>query len=188
MRTERTELPGVLTIEPRVFDDARGAFYETYAEQRYREVDVPSAFVQDNVSVSTRGTLRGLHLQHPHDQAKLVYVVQGAVLDVAVDVRVGSPWFGRHTAVELSSDNHRQLYIPEGHAHGFCALTEWAVVIYKCSDYYDKGSELSVRWNDPALDIAWPVSEPLLSPKDAAAPTLADIDPRRLPLYVPGDA
>jgi len=109
------------------------------------------------------------------------------VLDVAVDVRVGSPTFGRHTAVELSSDNHRQLYLPEGFAHGFCVTSERAVVAYKCSDYYDRESELSVRWNDPALGIRWPVAEPLLSEKDAAAPALGDVDPVRLPQYVAGD-
>jgi dTDP-4-dehydrorhamnose 3,5-epimerase len=183
MRVEATELPGVLVVEPRVFGDDRGAFYESFAEARYADAGIADRFVQDNVSISARGTLRGLHLQHPRDQAKLIHVLEGAILDVAVDVRVGSPGFGRHATVELSSDNHRQLYVPVGHAHGFCVLSERAVVGYKCSDYYDQPSELSVRWDDPALAIAWPVTSPRLSDKDRAAPLLSQIDPARLPRY-----
>ncbi|MDH5673162.1 MAG: dTDP-4-dehydrorhamnose 3,5-epimerase [Myxococcales bacterium] len=183
MRVEPTTLPGVLTVEPRVFADARGAFFESYVLERYAEAGIDVAFVQDNVSVSARDTLRGLHLQHPRGQAKLVQVLEGEVFDVAVDVRPDSPHFRKYTTATLSGENHRQLFIPGGFAHGFCVLSERAVLSYKCSAYYDPQSELGVRWDDPTIGIDWPVTSPLLSERDRSAPLLSDIDPARLPRH-----
>lgn len=185
MRVAPTTLAPVLLIEPRVFGDARGYFFETWQLARYDEQGVPAKFVQDNVSRSQRGILRGLHLQEPFGQGKLVQVLDGEVFDVAVDVRVGSPTFGRWVGERLSSDNHRQLYVPEGFAHGFCVLSESALLQYKCTELYHPETELSVAWNDPALAIAWPVTDPVLSPKDAAAKPLAEIARERLPRYRP---
>ena len=142
-----------------------------------------ATFVQDNVSVSRRDTLRGLHLQHPHDQAKLVQAIEGEVFDVAVDVRLGSPTFGRWAGTRLSGDDRHQLYIPEGFAHGFCVLSERAVVLYKCSDYYEPANELAIAWNDPDIGIVWPIETPIVSEKDARAPALAGIAADRLPRY-----
>ena len=175
MRVEPTELPGVLILEPRVFGDARGFFTETWHARRYAEAGLREAFVQDNLSFSQRGVLRGLHYQNPHGQGKLVYVLQGTVFDVAVDIRVGSPTFGRWVGVTLSAENRRQFWVPPGFAHGFCVTSETALFAYKCSDYYAPEHEGSVLWNDPAIGIAWPVREPTVSPKDAAAPRLADL-------------
>lgn len=183
MKVRETPLPGVLMVEPEVFGDGRGLFFETYRAQRYAEAGIPASFVQDNVSLSERGVLRGLHLQNPNPQGKLIYVLQGEVFDVAVDVRVGSPTFARWTGTVLSGENKLQLYVPEGFAHGFCVLSETALFAYKCTDVYTPASELSIFWNDPAIGIEWPVDGPLLSPRDAAAPRLADIDPGRLPRY-----
>jgi dTDP-4-dehydrorhamnose 3,5-epimerase len=176
-------LPEVLLIEPQRFGDARGYFLETFHEQRYRAAGLDLAFVQDNLSRSSRGILRGLHLQHPNDQGKLVYVLEGEVFDVAVDVRVGSPNFGKWTGALLSADDHRQLWIPPGFAHGFCVTSETALFTYKCTALYSVAHELGVIWNDPAIGIPWPVAAPNLSAKDAALPKLADIDPARLPRY-----
>jgi dTDP-4-dehydrorhamnose 3,5-epimerase len=181
MRTAATDLPGVLVIEPSVFGDARGFFTETWRSDRYAELGLPAVFVQDNLSFSTQGVLRGLHYQHPQGQGKLVYVLQGEVFDVAVDVRVGSPTFGRWAGVTLSADSHRQFYIPPGFAHGFVVLSPTALFAYKCTEYYAPEHEGSLLWSDPALGIAWPVRDPALSAKDAAAPRLADIDRVRLP-------
>ncbi len=183
MKVRETALPGVLVVEPQVFGDARGFFFETYRAQRYAEAGIPASFVQDNVSLSERGVLRGLHLQNPNPQGTLIYVLQGEVFDVAVDVRVGSPTFARWTGIILSGENKLQLYVPEGFAHGFCVLSETALFAYKCTGVYDQACELSVAWNDPAIDIQWPVDAPLLSPRDAAAPPLGDIDPGRLPRF-----
>lgn len=183
MKVRETPLPGVLMVEPEVFGDGRGLFFETYRAQRYAEAGIPASFVQDNVSLSERGVLRGLHLQNPNPQGKLIYVLEGEVFDVAVDVRVGSPTFARWTGTVLSGENKLQLYIPEGFAHGFCVLSETALFAYKCTDVYTPASELSIIWNDPAIGIEWPVDGPLLSPRDAAAPRLGDIDPGRLPRY-----
>jgi dTDP-4-dehydrorhamnose 3,5-epimerase len=183
MRVTPTELPDVLLVEPRVFTDARGAFTEAFSHRRYAEAGIPTSFVQDNVSWSRRGVLRGLHFQEPNGQGKLVSVVHGAVFDVAVDVRVGSPTFGRWTGVELSGENHRQLWIPPGFAHGFVVTSEHAVFTYKCTGYYDAASDRTLRWDDPRLAIAWPVRDLVLSPKDAEAPGLDTIDPRALPRY-----
>lgn len=174
MRVIETELPGVLIIEPRIFRDARGCFFETYQAARYAEAGIPAAFVQDNFSRSVRGTLRGLHFQEPQPQGKLVQVLRGRVFDVAVDVRPSSKTFKRWCAVELSDDDARQLWIPPGYAHGFYVLSEVADFHYKCTAPYRADADRSIRWDDPELGIAWPEGPRLLSPKDAAAPRLAD--------------
>ena len=176
-----TDLPEVLLVEPAVFADARGCFGETYRADQYAAAGIHDRFVQDNLSVSHRGVLRGLHFQHPRGQAKLVYVVQGEVLDVAVDVRTGSPTRAHWVSTRLSSENRRQLYIPAGFAHGFVVLSESAVVAYKCSDYYAPAAEHCVRWDDPDLAVDWPIRDPVLSSKDASAPLLRDIPPDLLP-------
>jgi dTDP-4-dehydrorhamnose 3,5-epimerase len=182
MRVTPTALPEVLLVEPRVFGDARGWFFESFHAARYAEHGIAGPFVQDNASRSARGTLRGLHLQHPRAQGKLVSVAEGAVLDVAVDVRVGSPTFGRHVAVELTSDDKRQLWVPPGFAHGFYVLSESALFTYKCTDYYAPEAELAVAWDDPAVGVRWPSSSPILSARDAAAPRLEALMDR-LPRY-----
>ena len=185
MRVEHTSLKSVLLIEPKVFGDPRGYFFETWHKERYHQNGIPRDFVQDNLSRSTRGILRGLHLQEPFGQGKLVSVLDGEVFDVAVDVRWGSPCFGKWVGEHLSSDNHKQLYIPPGFAHGFCVLSETALFSYKCTELYHPETELSVLWSDPALAIAWPIKDPVLSKKDAAATPLADIPKERLPRYRP---
>jgi dTDP-4-dehydrorhamnose 3,5-epimerase len=169
-----TELPGVLLLEPRVFGDDRGFFMETYHAKRYADAGIPGPFVQDNLSRSTKGTLRGLHFQEPRAQGKLVQVLAGTVWDVAVDVRKGSPTFGRWVGIELSGENKRQLWVPPGFAHGFCVVSESADFHYKCTELYAPETERAIAWNDPDLAIAWPLTEPLLSPKDARAPRLKD--------------
>ncbi len=177
-----TSIPEVLLIRPAVFGDARGWFLETWQQKRYAELGLP-AFVQDNVSFSQQGVLRGLHYQHPHGQGKLVQVLQGRVFDAAVDIRVGSPTFGRYVCAELSSDNHLQMYIPPGFAHGFCVLSETALFSYKCTDFYMPDCEGGVCWNDPEIGIAWPIAEPILSAKDSRYGPLRQICPSRLPRY-----
>lgn len=181
-------IPGVLLVEPAVFGDERGFFKETYNAQRYRDVGIGLPFVQDNVSRSRRGVLRGLHLQHPHGQGKLVSVLEGEVFDVAVDVRVGSPHFGKWVAASLSATNHRQLWVPPGFAHGFQVTSETALFVYKCTDVYHPECEFSVLYDDPALKIEWPISDAELSAKDARALCLADIAQDRLPRFVAGDS
>lgn len=183
MKVTRTKLPGMLVIDPDVFGDDRGYFLETWAQRRYAEVGVPETFVQDNVSMSRRGILRGLHLQHPRGQGKLVHVVFGEVFDVAVDVRVGSPTFGEWVGATLSAENHRQVYIPPGFAHGFCVTSDVALFSYKCTEAYHRETEFGVAWNDPDLAIAWPVEAPLVSAKDQAFGRLAEIARDRLPVY-----
>lgn len=183
MKVTRTKLPGVLMLQPDVFGDDRGFFLETWAQRRYAEIGVAENFVQDNVSLSRRGILRGLHLQHPWGQGKLVHVVWGEVFDVAVDVRVGSPTFGEWVGAVLSSENHHQVYIPPGFAHGFCVLSEVALFSYKCTEPYHRETELGVAWNDPDLGIAWPLTDPVVSPKDQAFGRLAEIPRERLPTY-----
>jgi dTDP-4-dehydrorhamnose 3,5-epimerase len=185
MQIKETDLPGVLLIEPTVFGDERGYFLETWSAERYGEQGLGVSFVQDNLSKSRRGTLRGLHLQHPHGQGKLVYVVTGEVFDVAVDVRVGSPTFGRWFGTTLSESNKRQMYIPTGYAHGFCVTSDEAVFAYKCTGGYRPEAEVTVAYDDPRLGIAWPVSEPTLSKKDLAGLRLADVPEARLPRYQP---
>jgi dTDP-4-dehydrorhamnose 3,5-epimerase len=170
-----TELPGVLLVEPKIFGDDRGFFLETFHAGRYAEHGIPPNFVQDNMSRSAKGTLRGLHLQEPRAQGKLVQVLAGAIWDVAVDVRRGSPDFGRFVGVELDATLRRQLWVPPGFAHGFCVLSDSADVLYKCTELYAPEYERTIAWNDPALAIPWPLSgPPLLSGKDAAAPPLCD--------------
>ncbi len=183
MKILETAIPGILVIQPRVFGDARGWFLETFSSPRYEEAGIGGPFVQDNMSRSTRGTVRGLHLQHPHSQGKLLWVVEGAVLDVAVDVRVGSPRFGTSVVRELSADNHEQLWLPPGLAHGFCVLSDAAVFVYKCTEIYRPEYELGVAWNDPDLAIPWPRIDLLVSPKDQVLPRLRDISPERLPAW-----
>jgi dTDP-4-dehydrorhamnose 3,5-epimerase len=178
------DIPGALLIDPSLFRDRRGLFCETFHAQRYVEAGLTDQFVQDNFSRSVRGTLRGLHYQQPHAQGKLVMAVQGTIYDVVVDIRKGSPTYGTWQGFELSSDNYRQLYIPPGCAHGFCVTSEEAAVLYKCTDFYSPSDERGVIWNDPALGISWPVSTPLLSPKDQAYPSLATTE-HELPVYSP---
>jgi dTDP-4-dehydrorhamnose 3,5-epimerase len=181
MRVIETSLPGVWILESQRFADDRGFFAELFRVDRYAAAKINGPFVQDNMSRSRRGVVRGLHLQNPNPQGKLVSALVGHVLDVAVDVRVGSPFFGHTVSVELSEDNGRQLWVPEGFAHGFSVLSERADVIYKCTAYYDPGSELTINWADPALNIDWKVETPVVSSKDATAPKLADIV--GLPVY-----
>ena len=181
MKVVATALPEVVIIEPKLFGDERGFFLETYQLDRYVENGIARPFVQDNLSRSRHGVLRGLHLQNPLTQGKLVSVLRGRVLDVAVDVRVGSPNFGRHVAVELSEENRRQLWLPRGFAHGFAVLSETADFFYKCDNPYSPKDEIVVRWDDPGIGIAWGVEQPSLAPRDATAPRLADIT--NLPVY-----
>lgn len=181
MNVIATELPEVLIIEPKLLGDQRGFFLETFQISRYAEHGITRPFVQDNLSRSRQGVVRGLHLQNPGAQGKLVTVLRGRVLDVAVDLRLGSPNFGRHVAVELNDDNRRQLWVPRGFAHGFAVLSETVDFFYKCDDFYSPKDEVSVRWNDPALGVDWRVSNPSLSPKDHDAPLLAEV--KNLPVY-----
>lgn len=181
MNLIKTELPEVLIVQPQLFGDGRGFFLETYQFHRYVELGISRHFVQDNLSRSACGVLRGLHLQNPLTQGKLVTALRGKVLDVAVDVRLGSPGFGQHVAVELSEENRWQLWVPRGFAHGFAVLSESADIFYKCDDLYSPKDEIAIRWDDPAIGIKWGVESPVLSAKDAAAPPLAEV--RNLPVY-----
>jgi dTDP-4-dehydrorhamnose 3,5-epimerase len=175
MNIESTDLPGVLILSPRVFRDPRGFIFESYNQETLRAHGIDTVFVQDNHSQSARGTLRGLHFQlPPMAQVKLVRCVRGAIWDVAVDIRAGSPTFGQWAGAELSAENFRQLYVPVGFAHGFCVLSDEAEVLYKTSAVYSREHERGIAWNDPQLAVAWPVAEPLLSDRDRAAPSLAD--------------
>jgi len=178
-----TSLPGVLTIEPDVFDDERGFFMEVYHAQKYRERGIDCTFVQDNHSFSRQGTLRGLHYQFPFSQSKLVWVVEGTVLDVAVDIRRGSPTFGQWVAEILSDENRRRFFLPRGFAHGFCVLSPTAHFMYKCDELYHPESDRGVNWSDPDIAIDWQINAPVLSPKDMRLPFLADIPPEFLPCY-----
>ncbi len=180
MKFIETPIPGVVLIEPDVFGDVRGFFLETYHAERYRENGIPLTFVQDNHSSSVRGTLRGLHAQHPRAQGKLIRAIEGEIYDVAVDARRGSPSYGRYFAALLSSENKKQLYAPPGLVHGFCVTSETAQVEYKCTEFYHPDDELSVLWNDPDLGIPWPIESPILSDKDRSAPRLKDIQDRLL--------
>jgi dTDP-4-dehydrorhamnose 3,5-epimerase len=181
MKLTPKEIPDVVLIEPDVFRDARGFFLETWHERKYAEGGITGPFVQDNHSHSRRGSLRGLHAQREHPQGKLVRVVDGEVFDVAVDIRRGSPTFGKWVADRLSGENLRQLWIPPGFAHGFCVLSETVHLEYKCTDFYDADDEIAIAWNDPEIGIDWPVSDPTLSAKDAAAPGLRDLVDRLPP-------
>lgn len=175
-------LPEIFIIEPDVYKDDRGYFHETFQRERFLQYDIAAAFVQDNVSVSRKNVIRGLHYQLKRPQGKMVYVVQGEVRDFAVDIRQDSPTFGVWTQITLSSENHRMVYIPEGFAHAYCALSDIAHVIYKCTDYYSPLDEYGVVWNDSTLNITWPVKNPIVSRKDAALPSLNDIPKENLPV------
>lgn len=175
MKVIETQLAGVLIIEPKVFGDHRGFFLETFQVERYRDAGIGLPFVQDNHSRSQRGVLRGLHFQRSRPQGKLVSVSRGAVYDVAVDIKPDSPTCGQYVGVELNDENHRQLWVPPGYAHGFCVISEIADFQYKCTDYYCPEDEGGLLWNDPELSIPWPVAEPLLSAKDRSNPALQDL-------------
>jgi dTDP-4-dehydrorhamnose 3,5-epimerase len=180
-----TDLPGVVIIEPKVFGDDRGFFFESFHAQRFAENGLDLRIAQSNVSRSAHGVLRGLHYQWPRPQGKLVQVLEGEVYDVAVDIRRGSPTFGRWTACVLSAQNKRLFWVPEGFAHGFAVTSDSAVFCYHCTDVYVPEADAGVRWNDAALAIDWPLAEPTLSGKDAVAPLLADIPAERLPVWLP---
>jgi dTDP-4-dehydrorhamnose 3,5-epimerase len=182
VRVVPTAIAGVLIIEPDIHRDGRGFFLETYHAERYREHGISGRFVQDNHSRSAANTLRGLHLQLRKPQGKLIRVIEGEVFDVAVDVRRGSPAFGRWVGVTLSSENFKQVYVPPGFAHGFCVLSPLAQVEYKCTELYDPADEIGIAWNDPGLGITWPIADPVLSVRDAGHRTLADMADR-LPVY-----
>lgn len=183
MEVKAAKIPGLLIIEPVVHGGPRGFFVETYSRDRYAEAGITADFVQDNLSSSRRGILRGLHLQHPRGQGKLCSVLEGAVFDVAVDVRTGSPTFGKWEGMMLSSENKRQLYVPPGFAHGFCVLSEQALFSYKCTELYSAENEIGVAWNDEDIGIEWPIDAPLLSERDRANPKLRDVSPDRFPRY-----
>jgi dTDP-4-dehydrorhamnose 3,5-epimerase len=183
MKVLETSLPGVLTIEPDVFGDERGFFMETWNGRRYEEAGLPGRFVQDNLSYSARGVLRGLHFQNPRPQGKLVSVLRGEVFDVAVDIRVGSPTFGEWTGVTLSGENKRQFYVPPDFAHGFLVTGEDALFFYKCTEFYSPSSEGVVLWKDPDIGIEWPAGAPKVSERDGKAPPLREMPEGSLPRY-----
>ncbi len=181
MKTFETTLPGVTVIEPAVFGDARGYFFESFNRDRFAAAGLPTEFVQANSSRSARGVLRGLHHQWPKPQGKLVWVLEGNVFDVAVDARRSSAHFGRWFGAELSAENHRMMYVPPGFLHGFVVLSEYATFSYLCTELYDRSCEGSVVWNDPDIGIEWPIAAPLLADKDHQAPRLADLAAHLLP-------
>jgi dTDP-4-dehydrorhamnose 3,5-epimerase len=183
MKVVETALPGVMILEPKVFGDARGFFYESYNKASFRDTGITAELVQSNVSRSIKGVLRGLHYQWPNPQGKLVSVLEGEVYDVAVDIRRGSPTFGRSAGAMLTAENHRHFWVPEGFAHGFCVLSDFATFTYQCTALYDPKADAGIRWNDAALGIDWPVSDPLLSDKDKTTPFLHDVSPERLPVF-----
>jgi dTDP-4-dehydrorhamnose 3,5-epimerase len=183
MLVKTTELPGTLTIQPKVFGDPRGYFLESYQYRRYLDAGIAEVFVQDNISSSIHGVLRGLHLQHPYGQGKLVSVIEGEVYDVAVDVRVGSPTFGRWTGVKLTGELKNQFWIPAGFAHGFQVLSEKATFFYKCTEVYRPDCEITIRWDDPRIGIDWPIRTPKLSNRDAKGTLLKDVPLDLLPRY-----
>ena len=183
MKILDTSLPGVFIIQPDIFEDQRGFFMETYHLKKYAEKGLDLSLVQDNLSYSTIGTLRGLHYQYPNTQAKLVQAIKGEIFDVAVDIRRGSPTFGQWTGTCLSDENKRQFFIPEGFAHGFCVISDTAFVVYKCTDFYAPESEKGIIWSDFDIGIEWPVKAPRLSPKDSQYPCLKDITIDNLPDY-----
>jgi len=181
MRTIPTRISDVIEIVPDVYSDSRGYFLETYQGLRYESSGIETAFVQDNLSYSVKNTLRGLHLQHPNDQDKLVQVIKGEIYDVAVDARINSPTFGQWVGVVLSDTDIKQLFVPKGFAHGFYVISDDAYVLYKCSDYYSSENEVGILWSDPSIGINWPTQTPLLSSKDAQNLPLNEITPSRLP-------
>ncbi|VAW41387.1 dTDP-4-dehydrorhamnose 3,5-epimerase [hydrothermal vent metagenome] len=183
MKVTKTKLAGVLVFEPKVFGDRRGFFMESWNYQRYRDAGLDVKFIQSNLSKSAKGVLRGLHFQNPNPQGKLVQIITGEVFDVAVDIRRGSPTFGQWHGEYLCAANHKQLYIPEGFAHGFCVLSELAVFSYMCTSIYDAQADCSIMWNDPTINIKWPISNPSLSAKDEQAVSLEQINQDKLPVY-----
>ena len=185
MKVSETDLPGCLVIEPRVFGDDRGFFYESWNRPRFAALGIDAQFVQSNVSQSARGVLRGLHFQWPNPQGKLVSVLEGEVYDVAVDVRRGSPDFGRWTAVMLTAANKRHFWIPEGFAHGFAVLSEHATFVYQCTAFYDRAADAGIRWNDGRIGVDWPIANPVLSDKDQRTPFLDEVAREKLPTYSP---
>lgn len=180
-----TEIDGVLLLQPDVFGDERGFFVETWQRDRYEALGIRNEFVQDNLSFSRKGVLRGLHAQHPRGQAKLVQVLTGKIFDVAVDLRAGSPTFGQWVGRTLTEENRHQLYIPDGFAHGFCTLCDSTLFSYKCSNLYSPENELTVLWNDADIGINWPIKDPVISEKDAQGKLLRNIIPEHLPQYGP---
>jgi dTDP-4-dehydrorhamnose 3,5-epimerase len=180
-----TNLPGAYELRPKIFKDARGFFLESYNQVRLAGLGIHANFVQDNQSSSAKNTLRGLHYQLKHPQAKLCRVVEGEALDIAVDIRAGSPHFGKWAAVHLTAADQNQIFIPAGFAHGFLCLTDRVQFLYKCTDYYFPEDERGVAWNDPRIAIAWNVTDPILSAKDSQLPNLADIPRDLLPLFTP---
>jgi dTDP-4-dehydrorhamnose 3,5-epimerase len=182
MKISTHPIDGLLSLEPTVFGDSRGYFFEHWSRERYQAAGIPGDFVQDNVSLSARGILRGLHIQCPNAQGKLVQVLHGEVFDVAVDVRRNSPSFAKYSGMVLSAENHLQFWVPPGFAHGFLVLSETALFQYKCTRYYAPSDELTIRWDDPEIGIDWPIRSPNLSAKDARGVLLRDVPPDRLPL------
>ena len=176
-----TDIPDVKIVAPKVFPDERGHFLETYQRQRYDAAGISRAFVQDNLSVSVRGTLRGLHFQIRRPQAKLIHVISGAIYDVAVDLRPDSPTFKKWVGITLTGEDHRQMFIPEGFAHGFCVTSEEAFFSYKCTDYYAPEDEGGLHWSDPDIGVRWPLDAPIISGKDAGLPMLSQLAPAQLP-------
>ena len=183
LKRVETALPGVCLIQSKVFRDARGFFLESYHRAKFAELGITDHFVQDNHSRSTKGVLRGLHYQLRRPQAKLCRVIEGEVLDIVVDIRLGSPYFGKWVSAVLSAENHYQIYVPGGFAHGFLVLSESAQFLYKCSDFHDPVDEGGIIWNDPDLNITWGIADPLLSEKDRQYKPLAEIPPELLPRY-----
>lgn len=180
MKINTTPIDGLLVLEPDVFRDERGFFLETFHEQKYKSFGIESNFVQDNLSFSSKGILRGLHFQYRHPQAKLVQVLSGEVFDVAVDIRPGSPTFGKWFGIRLSQDNLYQMFIPEGFAHGYCVVSETALFAYKCTDFYSPSDEGGLLWSDRDIGIEWPVSDPVLSQKDSRLPRLSEFSKEQL--------
>jgi len=183
MKVTASSLKGLLVVEPDTYGDRRGFFMETWHRERYRQHGITADFVQDNLSFSSRSVLRGLHFQNPQGQGKLIYVIEGEVFDVAVDIRLGSPTYGQWEGYCLSGDNKKQLYVPDGFAHGFCVISETALFAYKCTDFYNPEAEKGIFWNDPQIGVKWPVEEPVLSEKDLGLPLLKDFSKEELPLY-----
>lgn len=181
MKVIRTGLPGVVVVEPQVFDDARGYFYESYNQAKFHQAGIDARFMQSNVSRSAKGVLRGLHYQWPNPQGKLVSVLEGEVFDVAVDIRRDSDTFGRWVGAVLSADNRRHFWIPEGFAHGFCVLSDFATFTYQCTALYERAADRGIRWNDADIGIDWPLSSPQLSDKDAGMPFLNEVGAEHLP-------
>ncbi len=183
MNIKETKLPGVLILEPKVFTDDRGYFLETWNSTRYEQAGIHGPFVQDNISFSKKGILRGLHFQYPQSQGKLIQVLSGEVMDVVVDICVGSPTYGQWVGEVLSESNHRQIYVPPGFAHGYCVTSETALFSYKCTDFYNPATEHGIIWNDPDIRIEWPIEQPVLSTKDAVYPRLKDLRSENLPQF-----